>query len=60
MEKLYLGYLRFQIGCIIAEYDLFKKLYMYEFLYKFDTVLYKFLETRTSDITFMGRDQNLK
>ena len=24
--------------------------------YKLDTVLYQFLETGTSDITFMGRD----
>ena len=36
------------------------KLYIYEFAYKFDTVLYKFLETGTSDKTFMGRDQELK
>ena len=28
--------------------------------YKLDTVLYQFLETGTSDITFMGRDQELK
>ena len=35
-------------------------LHIYEFLYKFDTVLYQFLETGTSDITFMGRDQELK
>ena len=32
---------------------------MYEFLYKFDTVFYQFLETGTSDITFMGHDQEL-
>ncbi len=30
-----------------------------KFSYKFDTVLYQFLETGTSDITFMGRDQEL-
>ena len=36
------------------------KLYIYEFLYKFDTVLYQFLETETLDITFMGHDQELK
>ena len=36
-------------------------LYIYnEFLDKFDTVLYQFLETETSDITFMGRNQELK
>ena len=28
--------------------------------YKFDTVLYQFLEKGTSDITFMGCDQDLK
>ena len=27
--------------------------------YKFDTVLYQFLETRTSDIIFLGRNQEL-
>ena len=31
-----------------------------EFSYKFDTVLYEFLETGISDITFKGRDQELK
>ena len=31
-----------------------------KFSYKFDTVLYQFLETGTSDITFMGCDQELK
>ena len=35
-------------------------LHIYEFSKKIDTVLYKFLETGTSDITFMGRDQELK
>ena len=35
--------------------------YIYEFSYKFDTVFfYQFLETGTSDITFMGRNQELK
>ena len=29
-------------------------------MYNFNTVLYQFLETGTSDITFMGRDQELK
>ena len=36
-------------------------LHIYEFSYIFDTVLYQFLETETSDTTFtiMGRDQEL-
>ena len=34
-------------------------LHIYEFSY-FDTVLYKFLETGTSDNSFMGREQELK
>ena len=29
-------------------------------MFKFDTVLYQFLETGTSDITFKGHDQELK
>ena len=29
-------------------------------MYNFNTVLYQFLETGKSDITFMGRDQELK
>ena len=50
-----MGFRRFQIGCVFAEYDLFntktfiKKLHIYEFSYKFDTVLYQFLETETPD-----------
>ena len=36
------------------------KLFIYEFSYTFDIVLYQFLEKGTSDITFMGRDQELK
>ena len=39
--------------------DIYTKLYKYEISYTFDTVLYQFLETGTSDITFMGRDQEL-
>ena len=35
-------------------------LYIYRFSYKFDTVLYQFLETGTSDKTLMGLDQLLK
>ena len=35
-------------------------LHKYEFSYKFYTVLYQFPETGTSDLTFMGRDQELK
>ena len=34
--------------------------YIYEFLYKFDTDLYKFFETRTSGGTRKGSDQKLK
>ena len=34
-------------------------MYIYEFSYKFDTVLYQFFEIGTSDITFMSRDQEL-
>ena len=47
-----MGYDRFQIGCIFAEYDLFKPttyIRTYEFSYNFDSVLYQFLETGTSD-----------
>ena len=61
-----MGYRHFQIGCIFAEYDLFKhiisitKLYVFDFLYKLDTILYQFLKTGTSDITFKGSDQELK
>ena len=29
-------------------------------MYKFDTVLFQFLETWTSEITLMGHDQELK
>ena len=35
-------------------------LHIYDFSYNFDTVSYKFLEIGTSDITFMGLDQELK
>ena len=38
----------------------FSKFYIYELLYNSNTVLYQFLELGTSDITFMGRDQQLK
>ena len=38
----------------------FTKLYIYKFSYKFDTVLYQFLETGTSDETLMGLNQLLK
>jgi len=64
-NKVSLGYLRIQIGCIFAEYDLLKPtffiyIYIYEFSYKFDKVLYQFLETETSCITFMYNFQGLK
>jgi len=42
----------------ILYFYFYTKLYIYEFLYKFDTVLYQFLEKGTSDITIMGRDQD--
>ena len=53
-----MGYSHFQIGCVFAEYDLFKpttfiQLYTYEFSHKFDTVLYQFLETGASDRCLM-------
>ena len=38
----------------------FSKFYIYELSYNFNTFLYQFLETGTSDKTFMGRDQELK
>ena len=50
------GYNHFQIGCVFAEYDLFKptnyfytKFHIYRFSYNFDRVLSQFLETGTSD-----------
>ena len=33
---------------------------LYTIWYNFDTVLYQFLETGTSNRTFMGRDKELK
>ena len=38
----------------------YKVVYINEFSYILDTVLYQFHETGTSDLTFMGRDQQLK
>ena len=35
------------------------KFYIDELSYNFNTVLYQFLETGTSDKTFMGRNQEL-
>jgi len=46
--------------CFNQTYHFYAKLYRYEFSYTFDPVLYQFLKTGTSDITFMGRDQELK
>ena len=43
--------------CLILE--LFSKLHTYEFLYKFDTVLYQFPETGTSDRCLIGIVQRL-
>ena len=65
-NQLSLGYHRFQIGCIFAEFDLFKPTTFIQnsidilFLYKFDKVVNQFLEKGTSDITFVGRDRELK
>ena len=47
---------------LFAEYDLLKprifcKIYFFQFLFKFDTVLYQFLKTGTLDKTLMGLDQ---
>ena len=38
----------------------FYQFYAYKFSYYFNTALYRFLETETSDKIFMGRDQELK
>ena len=59
-----LGYRRFQIGCLFVKYDLFNyesytKSYIYTFWYNFDTVLYQFLDTRTSDRPLIGLNQLL-
>ena len=54
-----LGYYYFQIGCLFVEYDLCNILQLlYNIAYisifvKFDTVLYQFLETGTSDRYFI-------
>jgi len=48
---------------IVWSHDLslrFSKFYIYELSYNFNTVVYQFHETGTSDKTFMGRDQELK
>ena len=54
-----MGYHRFQIGCLLAEFDLFKPTTFIQNCI-FDKVVNQFLEIGTSDITFMGRDQELK
>ena len=38
----------------------FTKFYLYKYSYKFDTVLYQFLETGNSDGTLKGLNQLLK
>ena len=48
------------LNMICLMLQLFSKFHIFEFSYKFDTVLYQFLEIGASDITFMGRDQELK
>ena len=52
MEEDILNYL-YQLSCFVGHP-------VYEFLYEFDTALYQFLETETSDITFIDRNQELK
>ena len=48
-------YLQFQIVCVFAKYDLFKlTIFIQNWI---NMNLYQFLETGTSDITFMGRYQ---
>ena len=47
-------------SAVYLKHDRDRDIYIYEFSNKFDTVLYQFLETGTSDITFMGLDQELK
>ena len=59
------GYNLFQIGCIFAEYELLKPTtsiqnWIYKFLYNFDTVLYQFLVTGTSDRCLIGIVQRLR
>ena len=44
---------------MICFYNFYIKSGIYRFLYKFDTVLYQFLKTGTSDRTLMGLDQLL-
>ena len=54
-SEAHVGYNRFHIGFVFTEYDLLKnynsytKSDIYTFWYYFDTILYQFLETRTSD-----------
>ena len=60
-----MGYSSFQTGCIFVEYGLFNTTnfiqnLIYTFWYNFDTVLYQFLETGTSDIRLMCIVQNLR
>ena len=51
-----MGYLRFQIGSVFAEYDLFKPTISI-YIWIFVSIS---RDLGTSDITFMGRDQELK
>jgi len=56
----------FRLVPYLVEYDLFKptnffiQLHIYEFSYKFDTVLYQFLETGTSDSCLICIVQRLR
>ena len=54
-----MGYRHFQVGCVIVKYyfcntTTFMQNCIYAFSYKFDTVLYQFLKTRTSDRCLIG------
>ena len=58
---VFLGYLRFQIVCVFAENMIISILNCLYMNFRINLkVLYQFLETETSDITYMGRDQELK
>ena len=48
----------FRLGFVFAEYvEFYDKSHIYEFWYNFDTVVYQFLKTGTSDRTLIDIDQ---
>ena len=60
-SKVVTWYRRRHVYCWSRDLSLrCSKFYIYEILYNFNRVLYQFLETGTSDKTFMGDDQELK